>query len=224
MRTIFDTAHAAECPFSIDERVAPRAPTRDPITYGYVKQLGASHPQGPAVVVYWPEIRSRGVWPVADLRSLSRREAAPAEQLQVADVSGVVELLQRAQRHLKYPKLWLAFADESPLRITIAGERSKTPGYLMLTDGGRYPDNKYFGRISPDGELEIGRDGHARRDELVALLERLAADPATVAAEYGHLTGSCCFCSLPLSDERSIAVGYGKKCAQNYDLPWGAAK
>jgi hypothetical protein len=148
---------------------------------------------------------------------------APRASVGLPSVAGVVELLAHAAEHgLKYPKLRLQLADGTPLRIHVAGERSRTPGYLMLTDGGKYPDNLYFGRISPAGDLEIGRDGHQRREQLVALLERLAAEPAKVAAEYGKLTGNCCFCKLTLTDARSTAVGYGPICAGKFGLPWGA--
>jgi hypothetical protein len=52
----------------------------------------------------------------------------------------------------------------------------------------------------------------------------MAADPAKAASEYGRLTVHCCFCSLPFTDARSTAVGYGRICAGNYGLPWGNAK
>lgn len=54
-----------------------------------------------------------------------------------------------------------------------------------------------------------------------ALLEQLAASPQTFAAEYGKTTSRCCFCHLPLSVGKSLAVGYGRTCAFNYGLPWG---
>lgn len=41
------------------------------------------------------------------------------------------------------------------------------------------------------------------------------------AAEFGRLYGICCFCSADLTDERSIAVGYGPVCGRNNGLPWG---
>lgn len=61
-------------------------------------------------------------------------------------------------------------------------------------------------------------------DAVIEHLKRFAADPATFAAEYGRLTGYCCFCHLTLKSERSVAVGYGPVCARNYRLPWGKAK
>jgi hypothetical protein len=44
---------------------------------------------------------------------------------------------------------------------------------------------------------------------------------AEEAARFGHVTGQCVFCSRKLTDERSIQVGYGPKCATNNGLPWG---
>lgn len=146
------------------------------------------------------------------------------EQVALPSVAGVVDLLNRAKATgLKYPKLWLQFPNGKPLRVSIAGDGSRTPGYLMLTDDGKYPDNQFYGRISPTGALEIGRHGHAVREELVALLTQLAKEPAKVAADYGHLTGHCCFCGLKLKDERSSRVGYGPNCAKKYSLPWGVS-
>jgi len=139
---------------------------------------------------------------------------------------GVVALLERAKaKGLKWPKLWLALPDATPIRITIAGPGSRTPGYLMVTDGKPYGSNLFFGRIAPGGNMELGRDAFGeRRDPLLQLLVNLGKDPAATAAQFGHMTGSCTFCGLPLSDERSIAVGYGRICAQKYSLPYTASK
>jgi hypothetical protein len=143
--------------------------------------------------------------------------AAPAAR--VGDVKGVVDLLERARANgLKFPKLWLKFANGDDLRISIAGEHSSTPGYLTLTDGGPFGANRYYGKVSPAGELK-GRDDH--NGELSPLLSRLAAEPAKVAAEFGHLTGHCCFCAKKLTDERSTHVGYGRTCARKFGMPWG---
>lgn len=158
---------------------------------------------------------------------LVERFTAPAPKpTALPSVAGVVALLAQAKaRGLKFPKLWLNISTrdggEHPLRITVAGEKSRTPGYLMLTDGEPFGSSRFYGRISPAGALEIGRDGPAVADALVALLTRLAKDPAGVAAEFGHLTGHCCFCSLALKDERSVAVGYGPVCAEKFGVPWG---
>jgi hypothetical protein len=137
-------------------------------------------------------------------------------------VRGVIDLIEGARsRGLKWPKLWLQLPDGTPIRVTVAGDNSRTPGYLMLTDGKPFGQSQFFGRISPAGIMEPGRDGsQEQRDELAKLMQRLAADPASTAAAFGHMTGSCTFCGLPLTDERSVAVGYGQTCAKKYGMPY----
>jgi hypothetical protein len=145
-----------------------------------------------------------------------------ADRHTLPSVSGVVALLNVAKSAgLQFPKLWLQLPGAMPLRISIAGENSRTPGYLMLTDGGPFGANRYFGRISPAGELELGRDAPPVRAALIDLLVELAFDPAKVAADFGHLTGNCCFCNRKLADGRSVTVGYGQICAKKFGLPWG---
>lgn len=141
---------------------------------------------------------------------------------QLPDAKGVVSMLERArQRGTRFPKLWLQLSDKTPVRITIAGERSRNAGHLQITDGRRYPDNQYFGHIAPDGKFEHGRDFPKVRETLTALLRALASDPEAVASQYGHMTGRCCFCDRALDDARSVTVGYGPVCAEKYGLAWG---
>ena len=47
------------------------------------------------------------------------------------------------------------------------------------------------------------------KEELSKLLGKLAMNPARVAADYGKLSGNCCFCNSKLTDEKSTSVGYG---------------
>lgn len=58
-------------------------------------------------------------------------------------------------------------------------------------------------------------------DPAGAITISLAENPAKVAADYGRLSGRCCFCKIELTDEKSIAVGYGPQCARSYGLPYG---
>lgn len=48
--------------------------------------------------------------------------------------------------------------------------------------------------------------------------DRLTAEKAKA---LGALYGVCVFCSATLTDEPSIAAGYGPICASNNGLPWG---
>jgi hypothetical protein len=142
----------------------------------------------------------------------------PPPAAPTTDLSGVITLLQDAKQHLKFPAIRLTASDGTPVVLKVAGDRAKEPGTVNATDGGSYPDNRWFGRIALDGAFKPGR---ACTTDVIDVLVRLGSDPATVAAEHGKLTGSCSFCRQPLSDERSTEVGYGPVCAKHFGLPWG---
>lgn len=145
----------------------------------------------------------------------------------VGDFSGVYALFQRAKQHLKHPKVRLQSEDGLPLQLYLAGQRSRYPNVVNVTNGQPYgsDDSKWYGRVTPEGQWQ--QNDRLPPDQLrpvAALLRKLAKDPAGVAAEYGRLTGLCCFCYRPLSDERSTAVGYGPQCAERYGLSWGSTE
>lgn len=151
---------------------------------------------------------------------LAQPRPAPTEDL--GSFVGVIELFERAKRNLKFPKIWLSFNGGRPLRLSLAGERSKHTGSVQITDGGGYHDGIWYGRVAPDGSATFSRSVEdTDRNALINVLRHLAEHPAEVASQYGKLTGNCCFCHRELSDERSTEVGYGPICAQNYGLPWG---
>lgn len=146
-----------------------------------------------------------------------------AKTVDVGDFRPVIELMQRGGSKLKYPKIKLQLDDGQKIVLAVAGARSAKPGTVNITDGRPFGENIWFGRVTPDGVWDRSRSVNATTmTSLTALLSSLAQDPAATAARYGKLTGHCCFCSLPLTDERSTHVGYGKVCASNYGLPWGA--
>lgn len=133
-------------------------------------------------------------------------------------VKEIIALFTAAREHLKWPKVLLPAADGS-VQFSVAGDRAKCPGTINITDGGRYPDNKWYGRIHLDGRWEQPASGVP--SHITTLVHRFSANPAGVAAELGHATGNCVFCRKSLTDERSVFVGYGRTCAGHYDLPWG---
>jgi hypothetical protein len=148
----------------------------------------------------------------------------PAEPvtLDVGDFAGVIALFEKAKQHLKYPRVRMQLPDGRPLVLALAGPGSSRAGWVNMTDGRPFGENRFYGRVSPAGNWEMG---HAI-DEIVGdavaeLLHRLAADPEQVASSYGKLTGCCCFCTSQLSDPKSTEVGYGPVCAKRWGLPWG---
>jgi uncharacterized protein DUF6011 len=152
--------------------------------------------------------------------------SAKPEAKQVGDLSGVLALFAKAKTHLKYPAVVLSVpAVNVTLRLSVAGPRAKVPGSITVLDAVKGVDGRdWFGRITVDGTFQPAAKLNGRTDAIVARLKEFACDPAKVAAEHGRLTGACCFCNIPLKDERSTAVGYGETCASHYGLPWGSTK
>lgn len=138
----------------------------------------------------------------------------------VLDFAAIIAIFNAAAAHLKFPKIRLALRDMSAIVLGRAGGRARQPGTINVTNGGKYgeADNRWYGRIRTDGTFQWSREC---TNEIAALLLRFSNDPAGVAAEYGKLTGNCCFCGRGLSDERSLSVGYGPVCAGNFGLAWG---
>jgi hypothetical protein len=67
------------------------------------------------------------------------------------------------------------------------------------------------------GTFEFVRGGlRMVADALVARTMRLLTQDE--AAAFGRLNGFCCNCGLAIEDDRSVAAGYGPKCATN--LGW----
>ena len=135
---------------------------------------------------------------------------------QVGTMGRVVSFLNRKKG---FPKLWFKLPSGDDLCIYKATERSKYAGQFQLTGGGY--GRSYYGRITETGELFVYPDGKKVEQDLIDLLTRLSKDPSKLASEYGKLTGRCSFCARKLTDDRSIAVGYGSTCADNYGLEWG---
>lgn len=135
-----------------------------------------------------------------------------------SDVQPILDLFQVAQGRLKNPVIHLQTLSGLSVRLSIAGPRSRLPGTVNVTSDGKFDERVWYGRIRLDGTFEPSRDcTQAVTDYLV----EFAADPATIAALDGKRTGRCCFCNIRLTDERSLFVGYGPICADNYNLPWG---
>jgi hypothetical protein len=146
-----------------------------------------------------------------DRASEPKPVAAPAVQVEMA---GVKALFAVASKSLKRPKIRLQAADGTPVVLALAGANSKYKGQVMLTDGGPWGDNRWFGRVE-------GSQFHAARaatPEVTGLLTRLSADPTSVIADYGRLTGACALCGRDLTDQASVDRGAGPVCAKKFGL------
>tara|TARA_Y100000310_G_scaffold322425_1_gene381475 strand:- start:1383 stop:2156 length:774 start_codon:yes stop_codon:yes gene_type:complete len=140
---------------------------------------------------------------------------APAPVAALPRLRGMIDL---AGESLQFPKINLVTTSGQKVRLSRAGENSRTPGQINITDGRPFGDNTFFGKVDLEGNLLPSR---AMTEEVREFLVAFDADPASVATAYGRRTGSCCFCGRELTDGRSVAVGYGPICAPRYGLPWG---
>jgi hypothetical protein len=140
-------------------------------------------------------------------------QTAPAAPVVRATFEGAgiaAFVLAAKARGLKFPKVRFLHAGIE-LRISVAGPMSKAPGSLNVILGG-----EWIGRVRPNGEINGALTARA---DVLATMQRIAADPVTCAREYGALMGCCSFCNLKLTDAGSVEVGYGPICAKNYGLP-----
>lgn len=175
-----------------------------------------------------------GAWQVRCAAPCEPKAAPALPEAAVGDLSGIMALFARAGQHLKAPAVELGipgFPVERAVRVSVATDRAKFPGSLTLLTaakfetGREFPERKWLGRIQKDGTLQAGRGLSTEGAYAAAVETRLkafAADPSKVGAEDGLLTGRCAFCRKALTDEKSTAVGYGKKCASNFSLAWGS--
>ena len=134
------------------------------------------------------------------------------------DVEALYAFFFDAREHIQYPKITINMDNDEVLRIKMSGPRSKQPDVLQLELVQDTPPHNWIGRILPDGKLDKGRG--ADWDTIEFWLTDLMKDIPKAVAEYGKATGNCVFCCKPLTDERSVKNGYGKKCASNFGLEW----
>lgn len=142
---------------------------------------------------------------------------APRPQANCGNLAGIIALFDKASEKLKFPKI--SFVHEGKrFQLQRAGGNSKSPGAVNLTDGGKFGNNVWYGRIERDGNVSTSRSW---TENVQNLLAAMAENPAEFAANKGKEGGCCIFCRKELTDARSLAVGYGETCAGHYGLAWG---
>lgn len=164
----------------------------------------------------WGLSESQMFW----LHKLANDDGKPpkAEAIGV-DFEAIAAIFGKAAENLKFPKLnFTAIPDVGNVTLSLCGSQSKYTGEINVTDGGRYGEGKWYGRINKEGGFVRGK---AATDELVEFLKDFGSEPERIAAENGKASGRCCFCSKALTDERSTDVGYGPVCAKKWGLSWG---
>lgn len=130
----------------------------------------------------------------------------------------IVDIIHKANDNIQYPRIRLR--DEFMLQM--AGANSRYPKSINITDGKPFGENKWYGRITIGGNLQLsGKSVEPVAEQLQTELDLFQQDPAKYAKGYGDLHSNCMFCNRELSNPQSVSVGYGPTCAENYGLPWG---
>lgn len=149
--------------------------------------------------------------------SLVQQATAPAPKMTteaVGDFAGVIELFTKAKDKMKWPKVTIKNGDNE-IQLSLSGPKAKKPGTINVTDGNKYPNNIWYGRVDTDGTWE---KSFKATDEVGQLLKNLSDNPAGFATEHGHTHGHCCFCAKKLTHPNSKAAGFGPICADNWGL------
>jgi hypothetical protein len=134
----------------------------------------------------------------------------PIERLAVPKIRA---LLHKAGEKLMAPTITFVKKDLE-LRIKLlAKDHNRYPRQIYMTGLG----DTYYGRIDDRGYVIGGKD---LTKDITDVLRELEGDPQKYAAEYGKLTGRCCFCRSKLTTDPSLRMGYGETCAKNYRLPY----
>lgn len=168
-----------------------------------------------------PKFSVKQVYWVGELVKRATQVKESAQTIEVGDMTDLYQFFLDAREHLKFPKLTVRLPDDTPVKLYMSGVRSRYPDTINVvlpdevTDNGR---NVWLGRIHANGTWELPHVPHTSLPMVRDLVEALQQDAHGVAASYGQKTGNCCFCMRGLSDDRSVAVGYGKVCSQHWGL------
>lgn len=147
---------------------------------------------------------------------LATPSATPAVQI---DAAAMYALFDTVAGKLRYPKITLTTKGSMNITLYVSGVRSRNPGVIHVVGA----DNEvFYGRLPRSGVWDQAAQHCPQEqvDEVIELLREFASNPVVGATKHGHLHGNCCFCRLPLTDERSVSAGYGPVCAKKWGLSW----
>lgn len=152
-------------------------------------------------------------------KRLNAQDAQQSSQRVADSLAPIAKLFATAQTHLKRPFVLIS-SDAGQLRLKVVTQ-GQNAGCVYVYRDGPYEDRDYWGKVTQDGRYVPSREIGSEQTAVAEALRLFAKDPAGAAARFGRSTGACCFCGKTLTDERSVAVGYGPICADHYGLPWG---
>lgn len=159
------------------------------------------------------QLRDKGFLSVGQLNAVKNSMSREKELAEAPiTLNRLVQAFLDSSRELKWPKLRLQTEDGLKVVLSRAGERSSAAGSVNVTDGRRYAEGIFYGRITPDGRAVLKKDPQS----VIDTLTRFNADPNVEIKAQGLRTGQCCCCGRELTDPESVANGIGPICAENW--------
>jgi hypothetical protein len=144
-------------------------------------------------------------------------DEAQLRKLERDEVSGIITMLKGFQENKATD------SSKADYRNVPAGRYAlhivDTWKFYRVTDGkGKWKGYKFIKRlIGAPGDYQ---ESQLPREERMAIMKRLEADPRQAMVDYGKQTKHCGRCMSPLTHKRSRAAGYGEKCAGILGWPW----
>jgi len=129
----------------------------------------------------------------------------------------IFRMFKHAQTFLKKPRIKFQIEGLPVMKMYVTADGELLRMVMPSNNGYRIFHCKQNGIVN----FAWGLD-EKTKDAALHILQEMCKAPMQTVAHYGKMNSSCVFCSLPLSDPKSLKVGYGKICASHYHLPWGA--
>ena len=82
-------------------------------------------------------------------------------------------------------------------------------------------DNKVVSKIDREGRVNFISSATDEKYISATLMLFYGRNHNEELIYFGQQTGTCSFCRKPLEDPISVFWGYGKTCAETFNLPWG---
>lgn len=145
---------------------------------------------------------------------------------------GLIALFDKAFETLKYPSInyyidinWHKIPSTA-IKFYRTGPHNRKYGagcvavIFEFLDRNHEKQKEMLAMIVRDGRTAFGKFCFDK-PELQQELKRIIESPVEKFKMNGLKYSHCCFCGRELTNQHSLAAGYGPDCAANYNLPWG---
>lgn len=184
----------------------------------YYKEDRLSDKQAGYALLYWRDLKNES--------QVCEPEHSRSDHQVKIDCTPLLDLFAKASKHKQNPKLVYYYEKTNFRKLVFYIMHHKNPGSIgIINDTGIVGEGKRLAIISPGGLLRWEPSCSIEMRKLVK--ELVSDDPQGKFAVNGREHRFCCYCSLELTNQESIAKGYGPICASNWGLPWdddGTAK